>query len=129
MAFKKVLEVQKNELCGNKCQEHNYVQFLELLEYFKKTYLINYETENWNYYDSIKHITNNASESFNKYFKKLFAKKPTFFQLLSELQEKEFKYYIDYERRTALVKYYKDMEMISLNYEMTENRLSEFCGT
>ncbi|KAL6628540.1 hypothetical protein U3516DRAFT_793609 [Neocallimastix sp. 'constans'] len=72
----------------SECQEHNYVQFLEFLEYFKKTYLINFETENWNYYDNIEHITNNVSETFNKYLKKLFAKKPTFFQLLSELQKK-----------------------------------------
>ena len=42
-----------------------------------------------------------VSETFNKYLKKLFAKKPTFFQLLSELQKEESKYYIDYERRTA----------------------------
>ncbi|KAG4091132.1 hypothetical protein H8356DRAFT_1408380 [Neocallimastix lanati (nom. inval.)] len=79
----------------SECQEHNYVQFLEFLEYFKKTYLINFETENWNYYDNIEHITNNVSETFNKYLKKLFAKKPTFFQLLSELQKEESKYYID----------------------------------
>ncbi|KAG4107868.1 hypothetical protein H8356DRAFT_1416255 [Neocallimastix lanati (nom. inval.)] len=36
---------------AQKCQEHNYVQFLEFLGYFKKTYLINFETENWNYYE------------------------------------------------------------------------------
>ena len=77
------------------------VQFLEFLEYFIKTYLINFETENWNYYDNIEQITNNVSETFNKYLKKLFAKKLTFFQLLSELQKEESKYYIDYERRTA----------------------------
>ncbi|KAL6635928.1 hypothetical protein U3516DRAFT_848454 [Neocallimastix sp. 'constans'] len=60
------------------------------------------ETENWNYYDNIEHITNNVSETFNKYLKKLSAKKKTtFFQLLSELQKEELKYYIDYERRTA----------------------------
>ncbi|ORY54911.1 hypothetical protein LY90DRAFT_507331 [Neocallimastix californiae] len=130
----------------SECQEHNYVQFLEFLGYFKKTYLINFETENWNYYGNIEHITNNVSETFNKNLKKLFAKKPTFFQLLSELQKEESKYYIDDERRTAgilrnkkqkklirteeikaLVKYYKNMgillkkkrkvlEMISLNY-------------
>ncbi|KAL6621107.1 hypothetical protein U3516DRAFT_811157 [Neocallimastix sp. 'constans'] len=85
----------------SECQEHNYVQFLEFLGYFKKTYLINFETENWNYYGNIEHITNNVSETFNKNLKKLFAKKPTFFQLLSELQKEESKYYIDDERRTA----------------------------
>ncbi|KAG4104823.1 hypothetical protein H8356DRAFT_1357981 [Neocallimastix lanati (nom. inval.)] len=59
----------------SECQEHNYIQFLEFLkflEYFKKTYLISYETENWNYYDNIEYITNNVSETFNKYLKKLF---------------------------------------------------------
>ncbi|KAG4105748.1 hypothetical protein H8356DRAFT_1418532 [Neocallimastix lanati (nom. inval.)] len=124
----------------SECQEHNYVQFLEFLEYFKKTYLINYETENWNYYDNIEHITNNVSETFNKYLKKLFAKKPTFFQLLSELQKEESKYYIDYERRTAkilrnkkqkklirteeikaLVKYYKNMEILLKKKESVRN--------
>ncbi|KAL6612642.1 hypothetical protein U3516DRAFT_751726 [Neocallimastix sp. 'constans'] len=34
-------------------KEHNYVQFFEFLEYFKKAYLISYETESWNYYDNI----------------------------------------------------------------------------
>ncbi|KAG4102047.1 hypothetical protein H8356DRAFT_1421616 [Neocallimastix lanati (nom. inval.)] len=124
----------------SECQEHNYVQFLEFLEYFKKTYLINFETENWNYYDNIEHITNNVSETFNKYLKKLFAKKPTFFQLLSELQKEESKYYIDYERRTAgilrnkkqkklirtkeikaLVKYYKNMEILLKKKESVRN--------
>ncbi|KAL6589672.1 hypothetical protein U3516DRAFT_819581 [Neocallimastix sp. 'constans'] len=124
----------------SECQEHNYVQFLEFLEYFKKTYLINYETKNWNYYDNIEHITNNVSETFNKYLKKLFAKKPTFFQLLSELQKEESKYYIDYERRTAgilrnkkqkklirteeikaLVKYYKNMEILLKKKESVRN--------
>ncbi|KAL6617114.1 hypothetical protein U3516DRAFT_749268 [Neocallimastix sp. 'constans'] len=40
----------------SECQKHNYVQFLEFLEYF-----ISYETENWNYYDNIVHITNNKN--------------------------------------------------------------------
>jgi len=40
-------------------------------------------------------------KSFNKSLKKLFAKKSTFFQLLSELIEEESKYYIDYDRRTS----------------------------
>ncbi|KAG4086334.1 hypothetical protein H8356DRAFT_1434649 [Neocallimastix lanati (nom. inval.)] len=113
--FKRALEIQKNELCGNKvekikdfkikseCQEYNYVLFLEFLEYFKNTYIISYETENWNCYDNIEHITNNVSETFNKYLKKLFTKKNTFFQLLWELQKEEFKYYNDYERRTARI--------------------------
>ncbi|KAL6608912.1 hypothetical protein U3516DRAFT_873222 [Neocallimastix sp. 'constans'] len=54
----------------------------------KKTYLINFETENWNYYDNIEHITNNVSETFNKYLKKLFAKKPTFFNYYQNYKKK-----------------------------------------
>ena len=67
----------------SECQEHNYNQFLEFLEYFKKTYLISYETNYWNYYDNIEHITNNASESYNNYLKKLFPKKKTYFFSIS----------------------------------------------
>jgi len=63
----------------SECQKHNNVQFLEFLEYFKKTYLISYEIVNWNYYDNIEHIINNVSETFNKYLKKFFAKKLIFF--------------------------------------------------
>ncbi|KAL6602680.1 hypothetical protein U3516DRAFT_759449 [Neocallimastix sp. 'constans'] len=84
----------------------------------KKTYLINFETENWNYYDNIEHITNNVSETFNKYLKKLFAKKPTFFQLLSE----ESKYYIEIK---AMVKYYKNMEILLKKKESVRNDFIE----
>ncbi|KAG4093227.1 hypothetical protein H8356DRAFT_1335075 [Neocallimastix lanati (nom. inval.)] len=37
-----------------------------------------YEIKHWNYYDNIKHITNNASESFNNYLNNLFPKKSHF---------------------------------------------------
>ena len=73
----------------SECQEHNYVQFLEFLEYFEKTYLISYVTENWNYYDNIEHITNNVSETFNKYLKNLFAKKPNFFSIIIGIAKKK----------------------------------------
>ena len=115
----------------------NFQNFQNIL---KKTYLINFETENWNYYDNIEHITNNVSETFNKYLKKLFAKKPNFFQLLSE----ESKYYIVYERRTAgilrnkkqkklirteeikaLDKYYKNMEILLKKKESVRNDFIE----
>ena len=86
----------------------NFQNFQNIL---KKTYLINFETENWNYYDNIEHITNNVSETFNKYLKKLFAKKPNFFQLLSE----ESKYYIDYERRTDGILRNKKQKKINKN--------------
>ncbi|KAL6630383.1 hypothetical protein U3516DRAFT_808802 [Neocallimastix sp. 'constans'] len=49
------------------CIENNYNKFLIFLEYFRKTYLIFYDIENWDYYNNIEHITNNASESFNNY--------------------------------------------------------------
>ncbi|KAG4108009.1 hypothetical protein H8356DRAFT_1379809 [Neocallimastix lanati (nom. inval.)] len=107
--FKRALEIKKKRIMCE-CQEHNY------------------------------HITNNVSETFNKYLKKLFAKKPTFFQLPSELQKEESKYYIDYERRTAgilrnkkqkklirteeikaLVKYYKNMEILLKKKESVRN--------
>ncbi|KAG4097404.1 hypothetical protein H8356DRAFT_1425482 [Neocallimastix lanati (nom. inval.)] len=129
-----------NRSCTIKIQQSHNLKVVKFLEYFKKTYLINYETENWNYYDNIEHITNNVSETFNKYLKKLFAKKTTFFQLLSELQKEESKYYIDYERRTAgilrnkkqkklirteeikaLVKYYKNMEILLKKKESVRN--------
>ncbi|KAL6608803.1 hypothetical protein U3516DRAFT_873320 [Neocallimastix sp. 'constans'] len=128
---------KKNELYDNKVERIKDL-YIFIIKIFRN--------ENWNYYDNIEHLTNNVSESFNKYLKKLFSKKPTFFQLLSELQKKESKYYIDYERIIAgilknnkqkklisteeikaLIKYYKNMEillkkkikaleMISLNY-------------
>ena len=44
------------------CQTQNYNQFLKFLEYYKKTYLISYKIEHWNYYNNMEHITNNASE-------------------------------------------------------------------
>ena len=116
----------------NECQEKRYDQFLEFLDYFKKNYLISYETNYWNYYDNIEHITNNASESYNKYLNNLFQnKKPNFFQLLLQLQKEEYKSFNDYDNRMkgnwgkikqrklirtdeikALVNYYKNMEIL-----------------
>ncbi|ORX71716.1 hypothetical protein BCR32DRAFT_250084 [Anaeromyces robustus] len=114
----------------SKCKEHNYVQFLEFLEYFYYTYLIDYNIKNWNYYNNIKHITNNASESYNNQLKSIFSKKPTFFKLIYVLQKQEFLSNIDYQRRiagywekkpkklirtdeiNAIVKYYKNMEIL-----------------
>ena len=40
----------------NKCKENNFEQFLIFLEYFEKTYLINYKIKEWNYYNCIEHI-------------------------------------------------------------------------
>ncbi|ORX63847.1 hypothetical protein BCR32DRAFT_307229 [Anaeromyces robustus] len=57
--------------------------------------------EYWNYYNNIKHITNNASESYNNQLKSIFSKKPTFFKLIYVLQKQEFLFNIDYQRRIA----------------------------
>jgi len=69
------------------------------LEYFRKTYLILYNIENWNYYNNIEHITNNASESFNNYLSGLFSKKPTYFRLIYTLNNDVSLYPDTYERR------------------------------
>ena len=37
-------------------------QFLEFLKYFQDTYFIKYKINEWNYYNCIEHITNNASD-------------------------------------------------------------------
>ena len=54
----------------------NFQNFQNIL---KKTYLISYETENWNYYDNIENITNNVLETFNKYLKNYLQKNQLFF--------------------------------------------------
>ena len=48
---------------------------MKFLEYFQNNYLLEYNINKWNYYDSIKHITNNTSESFNNYLNTIFSKK------------------------------------------------------
>ncbi|KAG4106047.1 hypothetical protein H8356DRAFT_1418214 [Neocallimastix lanati (nom. inval.)] len=55
-------------LLKNEYLEHKYDNFLEFLEYFKITYLKDYEIKHWNYYDNIEHITNNVSEQLFKQF-------------------------------------------------------------
>ncbi|KAL6604182.1 hypothetical protein U3516DRAFT_841665 [Neocallimastix sp. 'constans'] len=59
--------------------KNNYFQFLKFIEYFYKTYLVNYDIKIWNYYNNMEHITNNASESFNNYLHNLFPAKPSLF--------------------------------------------------
>ena len=81
------------------CIEKNYNQFLIFLEYFRKTYLILYNIENWNYYNNIEHITNNASESYNNYIGSLFLKKSTYFRLIYTLNNEISLYPDTYERR------------------------------
>jgi len=81
------------------CIENNYNQFLIFFEYFRKLYLILYDTENWNYYNNIEHITNNTSEFFNNYLSSLFSKKPTYFRLIYILNNVISLYPDTYERR------------------------------
>ncbi|KAL6632924.1 hypothetical protein U3516DRAFT_792057 [Neocallimastix sp. 'constans'] len=59
--------------------KNNYCQFLKFLEYFYKTYLIDYDMKIWNYYNNIEHIANNASESLINYLNNLFPTKPSFY--------------------------------------------------
>ncbi|KAG4088997.1 hypothetical protein H8356DRAFT_1721474, partial [Neocallimastix lanati (nom. inval.)] len=69
------------------------------LEFFKINYLNKYNANNWNYYNNIKHITNNTSESFNNYLNNLFQKIPTFYKLITALKKEEVLSYNDYDRR------------------------------
>ena len=80
------------------CIKNSYIQFLIFLEYFRKIYLILYDIENWNYYNNIEHITNNAFESFNNYLSGLFSKKPTYFKLTYTLNNDVFLYPDTYEK-------------------------------
>ncbi|KAG4088990.1 hypothetical protein H8356DRAFT_1432361 [Neocallimastix lanati (nom. inval.)] len=79
--------------------KNNYCQFLKFLEYFYKTYLIDYDMKIWNYYNNIEHITNNASESLNNYLNNLFPTKPSFYELIDKLNELEHLSYYDYQRK------------------------------
>ena len=81
------------------CQIYNYFHFLNFLEYFNKTYLYKYDIQYWNYYNDINHITNNASEFFNNYLKKLFYKKPSFYELIYHLKREESLSYINFKRK------------------------------
>ena len=61
-------------------------------------FIILYNIENWNYYNS-EHITNNTSESFNNYLGGIFSKKPTYFILIYKLNNDVSLYPDTYERR------------------------------
>ena len=92
-----IVEIYKE--IKNKCKTNNYVQFLKFLEYFEENYLNGYKINEWNYYYCIEHITNNASESFNKYLNYLIPTKPNFYKLVNILREEENASFLDYERR------------------------------
>ena len=129
----------------NTCQwyKSNCSQFLRFLDYFEKAFLNMYKIRYWNYYNNIDHITNNASESYNKYLKKLYVKKPTFYKLIYEIQFEESKSYNDYQRRIGEiwrkkrrisegvdeinieVEYYKNMESELKNIGSSKNDIVE----
>ncbi|KAG4107866.1 hypothetical protein H8356DRAFT_1416254 [Neocallimastix lanati (nom. inval.)] len=99
--YKISLEKQKNILCYHEVKNNNdYNNFLQFLEYFNKNYLLMYNVNNWNYYENIEHLTNNASESYNSYLNNIFPNKPLFYKLIYILKEEENLSYNDYQRRT-----------------------------
>ncbi|KAG4088723.1 hypothetical protein H8356DRAFT_1361693 [Neocallimastix lanati (nom. inval.)] len=99
--YKRSLEKQKNILCYHEVKNNNdYNNFLQFLEYFNKNNLLKYNVNNWNYYENIEHLTNNASESYNSYLNNIFPNKPLFYKLIYILKEEEKLSYNDYQRRT-----------------------------
>ncbi|KAG4093435.1 hypothetical protein H8356DRAFT_1428721 [Neocallimastix lanati (nom. inval.)] len=81
--YKRSLEKQKNILCYHEVKNNN-----------------DYNVNNWNYYENIEHLTNNASESYNSYLNNIFPNKPLFYKLIYILKEEENLSYNDYQRRT-----------------------------
>ncbi|KAG4083065.1 hypothetical protein H8356DRAFT_1437221 [Neocallimastix lanati (nom. inval.)] len=81
--YKRSLEKQKNILCYHEVKNNN-----------------DYNVSNWNYYENIEHLTNNASESYNSYLNNIFPNKPLFYKLIYILKEEENLSYNDYQRRT-----------------------------
>ena len=68
----------------------NNERFLEFLNYFYKTYILNYPINDWNYFNKIEDTTNNSCESYNNHLNGYFNKKPpSFFKLLFILREEE----------------------------------------
>ncbi|KAG4083447.1 hypothetical protein H8356DRAFT_1436978 [Neocallimastix lanati (nom. inval.)] len=99
--YKRSLEKQKNILRYHEVKNNNdYNNFQQFLEYFNKNYLPKYNVNNWNYYENIEHLTNNASESYNSYLNNIFPNKPLFYKLIYILKEEENLSYNDYQRRT-----------------------------
>ncbi|KAG4087393.1 hypothetical protein H8356DRAFT_1433642 [Neocallimastix lanati (nom. inval.)] len=99
--YKRSLKKQKNISCYHEVKNNNdYNNFLQFLEYFNKNYLLKYNVNNWNYYENIEHLTNNASESYNSYLNNIFPNKLLFYKLIYILKEEENLSYNDYQRRT-----------------------------
>ncbi|KAG4089293.1 hypothetical protein H8356DRAFT_1432007 [Neocallimastix lanati (nom. inval.)] len=81
--YKRSLEKQKNILCYHEVKNNN-----------------DYNVNNWNYYENIEHLTNNASEFYNSNLNNIFPNKPLFYKLIYILKEEENLSYNDYQRRT-----------------------------
>ncbi|KAL6607448.1 hypothetical protein U3516DRAFT_756365, partial [Neocallimastix sp. 'constans'] len=113
--YKRSLEVQKNKLCYNEVENNHKIYLLykaitnfpfinpeyifDIYNHIKIIYLYKYDIQYWNYYNDINHITNNASESFNNYLKKLFYKKPSLYELIYHLKREESLSYNNYKRK------------------------------
>jgi len=64
----------------NECKGKQFFdQFFEFLEYFQEIYFIKFKINEWNNYNCIEHIANNASESFNNYLKCLISPESNFY--------------------------------------------------
>ncbi|KAG4094778.1 hypothetical protein H8356DRAFT_1345601 [Neocallimastix lanati (nom. inval.)] len=64
-----------------------------------KSYIILNNNNKLCYNEDINHISNNASESFNNYLKKLFYKKPSLYELIYHLKREESLSYNKYKRK------------------------------
>ncbi|KAL6594232.1 hypothetical protein U3516DRAFT_788269 [Neocallimastix sp. 'constans'] len=93
----------------NKCMRYKSTcsQFLNFLDYFEKTFLNIYNIKYWNYYNNIDHITNNASESYNR----IWRKKRRISERVDDIN--------------ILVEYYKNMEAELKNIGCSKNDIIE----
>ena len=82
-------------------RKKNSDQFLEFLKYFQDTYFIKYKINEWNYYNFIEHITNNASESFNNYLNRLIPLNPNFYIFVGLIREEENVSFVKYNSKNG----------------------------
>ncbi|KAG4085181.1 hypothetical protein H8356DRAFT_1435544 [Neocallimastix lanati (nom. inval.)] len=96
-------EKQKNILCYHEVKNNN-----------------DYNVNNWNYYENIEHLTNNASESYNSYLRtwkkkqKIFSATDEIKILIENYKSKEIYLFYNGCNRNELVKLWKDC-LIDLN--------------
>ena len=80
-------------------KENKNNNFKEFLNYFENEYINKYGVESWNYAENVRHVTNNACESYNSKLNRLFSVKPTFYKLLYELRLEEHQISVTYNKR------------------------------